>query len=136
MSSYPFERDEAGNVTLHSALVERYEERAQARAETVWLMSRAPHDGRPPMARTVSPIGVANAQEVRGAQRWRKTGKLARQHGLDGWACMRSFDGGATWEAMPQAVRAERKSVKRAAKTDHAGSYEALIAAVGVAQAD
>lgn len=59
-----------GNAVAHLRAFERlYEQQAQQRQQTVSLMSRAPHDGRPAMVAV--PRGVAvNGGETRASETW------------------------------------------------------------------
>lgn len=58
------------NAAAHLAAFERlYEQQAQQRRQTVSLMSRAPHDGRPAMVAV--PRGIAvNGSETRASETW------------------------------------------------------------------
>lgn len=95
----------------------------QERAEWRHLMSTPPHDGRPSMNRNVARIGVANAQETRAARRWKRSSSRPGE-------CMRSFDGGVTWQPMPTPEK-EHKTTKRTTKRDAASDYAARVALVG-----
>jgi hypothetical protein len=75
-------------------------------------------------------MGIANAQEVRGSERW-KGSKATRSE------CMRSMDGGLTWEPFTPAGKAETKAGrKRQTKASAAATYEARVSLLGVVSAD
>ena len=131
-----------GRPTLPDELVSLYEERDQSRRETIWLMSHAPHDGRPQARRHAdgSPIsGTVNAQETRASDRWKETGHKVFGSGLPATnECVRSFDGGVTWELAP-VVQRERKVKRGTVETvDTVSTFEtdymrrgALLGSVG-----
>jgi len=126
---------ERANVTISAELEALYEQREQTRRETVWLMSHAPHDGRPQARRHAdgSPIsGTVNAQEVRAADRWTPTR-------VDGNECRVSIDGGTTWTVFTpaQRERSSRTSRKTTTPTTFETDYAqrtAMLGAVGVGE--
>ena len=138
------------NATAHLVAFERLAESTlQAVAETRSLMSRMPHDGRPPMVAVARGVAV-NGAEVRGSERWaaskRQRQECTRIIGLPLWltSALDTDTIARHWPlhvetfavATETAPKGKRRAPKVNAKAERAAAHRAIAGTIRMGEQD